>query len=56
MYVLIVATKFHNSRIISELLSSCSSLLTLFDDSLLRRSYGLATTNAVRLLLMKFNF
>lgn len=43
---LLATTKFHNSRIISELLSSCSSLLTLFDDSLLRRSYGLATTNA----------
>ena len=42
---LLATTRFHNSRIISELLSSCSSLLTLFDDSLLRRSYGLSSTN-----------
>lgn len=38
---LLTTTKFHNSRVISELLYSCSSLLTLFNDNLLRNSYGL---------------
>ncbi|KAJ6219194.1 hypothetical protein RDWZM_005006 [Blomia tropicalis] len=38
---LLSTTRFHNSRIVSELLYSCSSLLTLFNDSLLRKSYSI---------------
>ncbi|KAI7688994.1 hypothetical protein SSS_08414 [Sarcoptes scabiei] len=36
---LISATKFHNNKLISELLHSCSSILTLFNDKILRAAY-----------------
>lgn len=34
-----LATKFHNNKLISELLHSCSSILTLFNDKILRAAY-----------------
>lgn len=42
---LLSTTRFHNSRIVSELLYSCSSLLTLFNDTLLRKSYSINQNN-----------
>lgn len=35
------ATKLNNNHVISELLYSCSSLLTLFNDTILRKSYNI---------------
>ncbi|CAG2184015.1 unnamed protein product [Oppiella nova] len=38
---LITATKLNNNHIISELLYSCSSLLSLFNDTILRKSFNI---------------
>ncbi|CAG2104713.1 unnamed protein product [Medioppia subpectinata] len=38
---LITATKLNNNHVISELLYSCSSLLSLFNDTLLRKSFNI---------------
>ncbi|XP_054154210.1 peroxisomal membrane protein PEX16-like [Oppia nitens] len=38
---LITATKLNNSHIVSELLYSCSSLLSLLNDTILRKSYNI---------------